>query len=86
MDAKRSNSVKTAMKAFCLVFSILFLVMFGSHYLSSYGFSLDPLLHEKRKLWWLLYDDAVRAMGGGIATGAIIYFAKRNAKGSVLEK
>jgi hypothetical protein len=77
MDIKRSNSLKKAAKIFCFIFGGLFLAMFVWHYLSSYGFSLDPFVHARRKLWQILGDDIIRAMGGGLAAGAIVYFAGR---------
>jgi hypothetical protein len=65
--------VRRAAKVFGLIFGVVFLAIFGSDYLGSYGFSIDPILHEKRKLWWLIYHDFIGALGGGLTAATIVY-------------
>ena len=69
------------MKVFCLIFGIVFLAIFAADYLGSYGFSIDPILHERRKLWWLAYHDAIGALGGGLTAATIVYFGGRDRVG-----
>jgi len=77
MGTKLPESARRAMRAFCLIGSIVFLVSFLSEYLGYYGLSLDPILHETKKLLWLVYDNYVGAPGSGLCAGLVSYLAAR---------
>jgi hypothetical protein len=83
MDTRHSNSLGRAVRVFGLVSGVVFLVIFASDYVGSYGVSIDPVLHETGKLWWLIYHDIIGALGGGITAASIVYLEGRRPRGGL---
>jgi SNF family Na+-dependent transporter len=76
------KSLQKATFAFCLFGSAFLAVSFGSSYLGKYGSSLVPFSQwQANGLWWLLYTDACRVVGGAFLVAIVTFKVSQRRNG-----